>query len=102
MAINSQAVADASTILEAAAKAGLKAEVIENPAHAAPMALQALTDDQADLVTEITRMGRGMGDMIAELMATPDLDKRWVSIGATHLQQGVMALERAVIKPTKF
>jgi hypothetical protein len=102
MAINSQAVHDASDILAKAAAAGMKAEVIENPAYAPPMALQSLTEDQADLVTEIARMGRGMGDMVAELMATPDIDKRWVSIGATHLQQGVMALERAVIKPPKF
>jgi len=29
-------------------------------------------------------------------------DQRWVSIGATQLQQGFMALVRSVAKPTTF
>ena len=29
-------------------------------------------------------------------------DQRWVAIGATQLQQGFMALTRAVAKPTTF
>ena len=29
-------------------------------------------------------------------------DQRWVSIGVTQLQQGFMALTRAVAKPTTF
>ena len=36
---------------------------------------------------------------------TPDdqqADQRWVSIGATQLQQGFMALVRSVAKPTTF
>lgn len=45
------------------------------------------------LVSILTRMQEG-GDV------TPD--QRWVSIGATHLQQGFMALTRAVAKPDFF
>lgn len=29
-------------------------------------------------------------------------DKRWLAIGATQLQQGLMALTRAVARPTTF
>lgn len=29
-------------------------------------------------------------------------DQRWVSIGATHLQEGFMALTRSIAKPTTF
>jgi hypothetical protein len=29
-------------------------------------------------------------------------DQRWVSIGATQLQQGFMALVRAIARPTNF
>ncbi len=29
-------------------------------------------------------------------------DKRWLSIGKTHLQQGFMAVIRSVAKPTTF
>lgn len=32
----------------------------------------------------------------------PSIDQRWVSIGATHLQQGLMALTRAVAQPSVF
>lgn len=96
--INSEAVADASAILEKAARSGLQAEVIENPRFKTP----ELNPEQVDLITEIGHMGAGMADMIGELMTVEDTDKRWVSIGATHLQQGLMALERAVAKPIKF
>ena len=36
------------------------------------------------------------------LQQTPSLDQRWVSIGATHLQEGFMALTRAVAQQTTF
>ena len=32
----------------------------------------------------------------------PPLDQRWISIGATDLQTGLMALTRAVAQPTTF
>lgn len=32
----------------------------------------------------------------------PSLDKRWVSIGATQLQQGFMAVIRGIAQPTTF
>ena len=32
----------------------------------------------------------------------PTLDHRWVSIGATHLQQGFMAVIRGIAQPTTF
>lgn len=36
------------------------------------------------------------------LRRMPSLDQRWVSIGATHLQEGFMALTRAVAQPSTF
>ena len=32
----------------------------------------------------------------------PSIDQRWVSIGATEIQQGFMALTRAIAQPTTF
>ena len=32
----------------------------------------------------------------------PTIDQRWVSIGATDLQTGIMALVRAIAQPTTF
>lgn len=39
---------------------------------------------------------------IAKLRATEGLDGRWISIGATDLQTGLMALTRSVAQPTTF
>ncbi len=55
--------------------------------------------------TEIANMnavkehGKRLGELIGQMRQNPDHDQRWVSIGATELQQGLMALTRAVAKP---
>lgn len=43
---------------------------------------------------------RGHDIYIAPL--EPPVDQRWVSIGATDLQRGFMALLRAIAQPTTF
>lgn len=42
------------------------------------------------------------GDMVDALEKTGGLDQRWVAIGKTDLQKGLMALTRAVAQPTTF
>lgn len=37
-----------------------------------------------------------------DLAAGPPLDQRWISIGATQLQQGWMAVIRGIAQPTTF
>lgn len=37
-------------------------------------------------------------DMLAE---NPEADKRWLSIGRTHIEQGFMAINRAIFKPDR-
>jgi hypothetical protein len=37
-----------------------------------------------------------------EPMLEPALDQRWISIGATHLQQGFMCVTRGIAQPTTF
>ena len=34
--------------------------------------------------------------------ATPSLDQRWISLGATDLQRGFMAVTRGIAQPTTF
>lgn len=60
--------------------------------------------DQAeiDLMNEIKSKGAELGELIAKLRASTEADQRWVSIGATDLQTGLMALTRSVAKPTFF
>lgn len=37
-----------------------------------------------------------------EAVSTPALDQRWISIGATDLQRGFMAVIRGIAQPTTF
>ena len=60
--------------------------------------------DQAeiDLMNEIKQKGAELGELVAKLKLQPGLDQRWISIGATDLQTGLMALTRGVAQPTFF
>lgn len=64
-----------------------------------------LSQDEIDLMNEIKQKGAELGDLVQRLRdGRPglSLDQRWIAIGATELQQGLMALTRAVAKPTFF
>lgn len=61
-----------------------------------------LSQDEIDAMNEIKTMGAQIGDLVAKLRAQDGLDQRWVSIGATHMQEGLMALTRGVAQPTFF
>ena len=61
-----------------------------------------LTEAEADLINKIKDHGLMTAALIAELRNTENLDGRWISIGATDLQTGLMALTRAVAQPTTF
>lgn len=61
-----------------------------------------LTEQEAALMNEIKARGVELGELVAKLRETAGIDLRWVSIGATDLQTGLMALTRAVARPTTF
>lgn len=80
-----------------------------------------LTSEQVALMNEAKALAEQCGAYIAKLRAlpatdvngvpfvneTPDgpapsLDQRWVSIGATDLQRGFMAVIRGIAQPTTF
>ncbi len=61
-----------------------------------------LTQEEIDAMNEVKRVGKIVGRLVKKTRATPNVDGRWCSIGETHLQQGLMALARAVAKPTTF
>jgi len=80
-----------------------------------------LTQQEIDLMNEIKEKGEDLSKIIkrlnnlnfeihssiksesssSDVVAARESD-RWVSIGKTHLQQGLMALTRAVAKPDFF
>lgn len=96
--INSDNVHAASAILEAAARAGATVEVTEQPIKG----YRTLNADEIEVINAIKKFGDGLGAMVAELAERPDIDKRWLGIAATHLQQGLMAASRSVARPTGF
>ena len=53
-------------------------------------------------MNEIKAEGVRLGNLVAKLRSSPGLDQRWISIGATDLQTGLMALTRGVAQPTTF
>lgn len=61
-----------------------------------------LSEAEAALMNEIKAKVVELGALVAKLRGQDGLDQRWVSIGATDLQTGLMALTRGVAQPTTF
>ena len=64
-----------------------------------------LSQTEIDLINEIKEKGVVLGALISKMRAPElgvTLDQRWVSVGATHLQEGLMALTRSVAQPDSF
>lgn len=60
-----------------------------------------LSQEEINLMNMVKRQGEALELLIARI-ETEAVDKRWISIGKTHLQQGLMALTRAIAQPTFF
>ena len=50
-----------------------------------------LTQEEIDLMNEVKQKGVELGELFEKLEALQDLDKRWLAIGKTDLQKGLMA-----------
>lgn len=62
-----------------------------------------LNQREIDAVNDIKLAAEQIGILIESLVARPiNTDARWLAIGKTELQQGFMALTRAVAQPTTF
>ena len=72
-----------------------------------------LNQDEIDLMNEIKARGQELSELVAKVEDRVDTDnrehgspdaesKRWIGIGQDHLQQGLMALTRAVARPEFF
>ena len=59
-----------------------------------------LSEAEIDAMNKIKIIGADLEHIISDL--PDDADGRWIAIGKTHLQQGLMALTRAVAKPDFF
>ena len=61
-----------------------------------------LSQAEIDLMNLIKAKGVELGALVEQLRCTTGLDQRWVSIGTTDLQTGLMALTRSVAQPSTF
>ena len=61
-----------------------------------------LSQEEIDAMNEVKGLAEQAGALVAKLRAQQELDQRWVSIGATDLQTGFMALTRGIAQPTTF
>lgn len=60
-----------------------------------------LSQEEIDLMNEVKHEAERVGHLLDRLRAK-NLDMRWLSIGQTHLQQGFMAVTRAIAQPNSF
>lgn len=61
-----------------------------------------LSQAEIDAMNEVKALSAHAGELVAKLRGQTGLDQRWVSIGATDLQTGCMALVRGIAQPTTF
>ena len=54
------------------------------------------------LMNVVKQAGADIGRVVEGMRLNPRLDQRWVAIGATEIQQGLMALTRSIAKPELF
>lgn len=61
-----------------------------------------LSQAEIDAMNRVKVAAESIRVLIDDLQQMPDLDKRWIAIGTTNLQQGFMALTRSIAQPTTF
>lgn len=63
-----------------------------------------LSADEIALMNEVKQQGEQLAALIEKLSKTDVtmIDKRWLAIGTTDLQKGIMALVRCIAQPTTF
>lgn len=63
---------------------------------------RAQTTRNVDLVNNNKKLEEVILRALDELGNIPEVDKRWLHIGRTHVEQGFMAVNRAVFKPERI
>lgn len=61
-----------------------------------------LSQEEINTMNAIKNQGQALDALVTMISGIENVDGRWLDIGATQLQQGLMALTRAVAQPTTF
>lgn len=80
----------------------MKPEVLYKPEPPKITGYRTLSVDEINLVNEIKAQGAQLEALIIRMRTIEGVDPRWLAIGTTDLQTGLMALTRAVTTPTSF
>jgi len=70
--------------------------------HRSIKGYRELSEDEIALMNEVKQAGASLGAIIDTLQSLESIDKRWLAIGRTELQQGLMAVTRSIAKPDFF
>lgn len=70
--------------------------------HRAIKGYRELSQEEIDVMNTIKIKSSEVGALVNSILANTEADKRWVAIAQTNLQQGFMALTRAIAKPEFF
>ena len=73
-----------------------------NPSGDQIKGYRKLSVHEVEAINFIKYMGIEIGKMCDKVDQMHDIDKRWLAIGKTNLQQGLMAIIRAIAKPETF
>lgn len=60
------------------------------------------SDENVSLVNKNKRREEKILRVLDEMATMPDIDKRWLAIGRTQIEQGFMAINRSVFRPARI
>lgn len=60
------------------------------------------SDENVSLVNNNKRREEKILRVLDEMATMPDIDKRWLAIGRTQIEQGFMAVNRSVFRPARI
>jgi len=61
-----------------------------------------LSQEEIDLMNDVKSVGIVLQELFDKLEAMHEVDKRWLAIGKTDLQKGLMATTRSIARPEFF
>ncbi len=66
--------------------------------------MRDLSEAEIKAMNDIAEAGNRLGDLISqiEVFDEKNCDQRWLEIGRINLQQGIMAIKRAIGQPENF
>lgn len=70
-----------------------------NPTSQGVRGYRDLAPDEVALINRIKETEETIGDLWGEVGRTADVDRRWMAVARTHLQEGFTAWVRAIAQP---